>query len=214
MVRARYRQMTTRVGVSAGVQLGDRSDCEPGFTWGGDPHLFQSVTRDSRSCGARRRELRCCGGLIRRTVRSCLPAARYPKCACGTLLLRLTSSTMIRSSQSVDPTTQLAAAAGQFWSIGRLNRVFVFGGIGTSFDSAPLPSDEFSLGIPFRLGAYKAGELRGRHYFAATVGYLRRVGRLPDFLGGSIFAGGWLENGDAVNEWRDASGERTAAPAW
>ena len=49
-----------------------------------------------------------------------------------------------------------------------------------------------------------AGEIRGSHYYAATGGYLRQVGRLPDFMGGSIFAGGWLENGDAFDKWSQA----------
>jgi NTE family protein len=34
---------------------------------------------------------------------------------------------------------------------------------------------------------------------------LKQVGRLPDFMGGPVFAGGWLENGDAFDEWRHAS---------
>jgi NTE family protein len=100
--------------------------------------------------------------------------------------------------------TQLSAVANRFWSIGPANRLFVYGGIGTSFDDTPLPPDQFSLGTPFRLGAYGAGELRGSHYFVATAGYLRRVGRLPDFIGGPVFAGGWLENGDAFEEWEHA----------
>jgi NTE family protein len=33
-----------------------------------------------------------------------------------------------------------------------------------------------------------------------TAGYLRAIGRLPDFLGGSVFLGGWLEGGSAFNE--------------
>jgi NTE family protein len=33
---------------------------------------------------------------------------------------------------------------------------------------------------------------------------LRRIGRLPDFVGGPVFVGGWLENGDAFDEWRHA----------
>ena len=39
----------------------------------------------------------------------------------------------------------------------------------------------------------------------ATGGALRQFGRLPDFLGGPIFVGAWLENGDAFQRWRDAT---------
>ena len=97
--------------------------------------------------------------------------------------------------------TQLSAVANRFWSPSPRGRVFVYGGIGTSFDDDPLPTEQFSLGSPFRLGAYAAGELRGEHYYVVTGGYLRQIARLPDFMGGPVFAGGWLENGDAFDEW-------------
>jgi NTE family protein len=101
--------------------------------------------------------------------------------------------------------TQLSGAANRFWSLGARNRLFVSGGLGTSFDGNPLPTSQFSLGAPFRLGAYSPGELRGDHFYAASGGMLRQVGRLPDFMGGPIFAGGWLENGDAFNDWSQMS---------
>ena len=50
-----------------------------------------------------------------------------------------------------------------------------------------------------RLGAYDFGEIRGDHYGVLTAGYLRGVGRLPDFLGGPVFIGGWMENGSAFD---------------
>ena len=56
-----------------------------------------------------------------------------------------------------------------------------------------------------RLGAYDLGEFRGDHYAVVTAGYLRGIGRLPDFLGGPIFAGGWLENGSAFDDFKDAT---------
>ncbi len=100
--------------------------------------------------------------------------------------------------------TQLSAVGNRFWSIATRDRVFLYGGLGTSFDREPLPSDQFMLGTPFRLGAYSTGELRGSHYYIVTGGYLRHVGRLPDFMGGPVYAGGWLENGDAFDDWKDA----------
>ena len=68
--------------------------------------------------------------------------------------------------------------------------------------TSPLPTDQFPLGSPFRLGAYDSGEIRGDHYYVATGGYLQQLGRLPDFMGGPVFAGGWLENGDAFDDGR------------
>ncbi len=99
--------------------------------------------------------------------------------------------------------TQADIEGSKFWSVrarGR-DRVFVIGGAGTSFDGHPLPTHQYQLGRPLRLGAYNLGEIRGDHYLQATVGYLRGIGRLPDFLGGPIMAGGWLENGSAFNDW-------------
>jgi NTE family protein len=101
--------------------------------------------------------------------------------------------------------TQLSGVVNRFWSAGPRNRLFAYGGLGTSFSTTPLPFDQFLLGTPFRLGAYSEGELRGPHYYVATGGALRQFGRLPDFLGGPIFVGAWLENGDAFQRWRDAT---------
>ena len=101
--------------------------------------------------------------------------------------------------------TQLSGTANQFWSLDPASRVFIYAGLGTSFDSTPLPPDQFALGVPFALGAYDAGELRGSHYYVATAGYLRRVGRLPDFVGGPVYAGAWLENGDVFDSWQLAA---------
>ena len=56
------------------------------------------------------------------------------------------------------------------------------------------------MGGPLRLGAYNIGEFRGDHYGVLTAGYLRGVGRLPDFLGGPIFGGGWVETGSAFDD--------------
>jgi NTE family protein len=108
------------------------------------------------------------------------------------------------SRSSVD-LTQFETKGSSFHGVKTHDRLFVSWGLGTSFDSSPLPTDQFRLGQPFRLGAYHLGELNGDQYYLGTVGYLHELGRLPDFLGGSIYAGGWLENGDAFNDWDKAT---------
>jgi NTE family protein len=100
---------------------------------------------------------------------------------------------------------QLSGEATQFWSLGERNRLFALGGLGTSFDGNPLPTAQFPLGSPLHLGAYNVGEILGNHYFIATGGYLRQLGRLPDFIGGPVYAGAWLENGDAFDDWSSAT---------
>ncbi|MEZ5287490.1 MAG: patatin-like phospholipase family protein [Vicinamibacterales bacterium] len=106
--------------------------------------------------------------------------------------------------------TQLSGEVNRFWSLGERNRVFLAGGFGTSFDGDALPTSKFILGSPLRLGGYRSGELRGNHYVIGTGGYLRQLGRLPDFMGGPVFAGGWVENGDAFEDW-DLARVRTNA---
>ena len=44
------------------------------------------------------------------------------------------------------------------------------------------------------------GEKRGDHYVTGGLGYLHQVLRLPDFLGGPVFLGGWVETGSAFND--------------
>jgi NTE family protein len=104
-----------------------------------------------------------------------------------------------------DNLTQGDAQISAFWSVrhGR-DRLFVSSGVGSSFDGNPLPTDQFELGLPLRLGAFDVGERRGDHYATVTGGYLRGIGRLPDFLGGPIFAGAWLENGSAFDRLANA----------
>jgi NTE family protein len=199
-VIARYDQTVSRVGLNVGVNLGARSDLRLGTYVGrttasiaiGDPGFPELRGKET---GAE--------------LRWRLDTQDSPVVPSGGWL------TEVRLSRVFDPadvqlpdrtvefesTTQLAGTATHFWSKGPRNRLFVYGGLGTSFDTSPLPTDQFVLGMPFRLGAYAAGELRGPHYYVATAGFLRRIGRLPDFMGGPIFAGGWLENGDAFEEW-------------
>jgi outer membrane protein assembly factor BamA len=99
---------------------------------------------------------------------------------------------------------QLSGTANRFWSVGRRNRVFACGGFGTTFSDTADPTYKFVLGTPMRLGAYQVGELRGSHYYAVTSGVFRQIGRLPDFLGGELFAGAWLEGGDAFEDFGQA----------
>jgi NTE family protein len=108
-----------------------------------------------------------------------------------------------RSSADV---TKLESSATWFRPLrsNRAGRMLAFGGIGTSFDGHPLVIDQFELGGPARLTAFGIGEARGDHYAYGGAGYLHRVFTLPDFLGRSVFAGGWLESGSAFDHAADA----------
>jgi NTE family protein len=200
-VIARYRQTVSRVGVNVGVNLGAQSDVRVGAYIGrttatikvgnpGFPELRGSET------GAE---------LVWRVDTQDSPVVPSRGVQSNVRLSRIFNGPDVAvNGEPIDfasSVTQLSGVANRFWSVGPRNRVFLYGGVGTSFGDVPLPTDQFALGMPFRLGAYDAGEIIGPHYYIATGGYLRQVGRLPDFIGGPIFAGGWLENGDAFDEW-------------
>lgn len=89
-------------------------------------------------------------------------------------------------------------------ALGR-DRVFGAFGAGTTFGDVPF-WERFSLGGPVRMGAFAKGELAGANYLTGAAGYLKQMGRLPDIVGGNVFAGGWLEGGSAF--------DRRASAAW
>lgn len=200
-VVARYEQRFARVGLHAGVNLGARSDVRIGAYVGeatasievGDPGFPELQGKET------------VGDLVWRFDTQDSPVVPAGGWRSHVRLSRIFSGPDVAvGGETLDfdtTATQLSAVGNRFWSLGAPHRVFLLGEFGTSFDSAPLPTNQFALGTPFRLGAYDTGELRGAHYYVATAGYLRRLGRLPDFMGGPVFAGGWLENGDAFQEW-------------
>ncbi|PWT80620.1 MAG: hypothetical protein C5B57_11975 [Blastocatellia bacterium] len=203
-VIAQYGQTIDRVGVNGGVNIGAQSDLRVGVYFG-----RKSASTQIGNPGLP--ELRGSEGGAEVLWR--LDTQDSPVIPSGGVLSQLRLSHVFnapdvivgdQASPNTATLTQLSGTVNEFWSVGPPNRLFVYGGLGTSFNSAPLPPDQFTLGAPFRLGAYDFGELRGDHYYIATGGYMRRIGRLPDFVGGPVFAGGWLENGDAFDEWRHA----------
>ena len=94
---------------------------------------------------------------------------------------------------------------GGFKPLGGKNTVFALFYGGTTFDKQPSPVYQFTLGGPFRLGAWDLDEFRGNNVLYVSPGYLRKIGRLPDFIGGNVFLGGWVEVGDAFNDFDTAN---------
>jgi NTE family protein len=200
-VIARYGQTRSRVGLNVGANFGAQSDLRVGAYVGrstasieiGDPG-FPELRGDES--GAE---------LVWRVDTQDSPVVPSRGLQSQVRLSRILNGPDVEvAGEALEfdySLTQLSAVANRFWSLAPRDRVFVYGGIGTSFDDDPLPTDQFLLGSPFRLGAYGAGELSGAQYYVVTGGYLRQISRLPDFMGGPVFAGGWLENGDAFDEW-------------
>jgi NTE family protein len=201
---ASYDETRVGVGVQAGINLGRDDDVRIGVTLGhlsasvgaGDPGLPELEGRESRTHLQWRHDGQDSPVVPSRGIR-----------AIGTLSHVLESPetpAMFQTDRSNDGLTQAEAGASMFWSWRRRDRLFLVAGAGTSFDDHPLPTEQFSLGRPLYLGAFDIGEVRGNHYAVLTAGYLRGIGRLPDFLGGPIFVGGWLENGSAFDDIDEA----------
>jgi NTE family protein len=204
VVAARYDETRALVGFTGGVNVAAVTDVRVGISFGhldasveaGDPELPEVSGGENRAWLQFRHDSQDSPVVPSRGVRAAgvlthiLDAPDLPP-----------GSLAARANEGV---TQIDVRASNFWSLGRLGRTFVVGGIGSSWGD-PLPTEQFELGSPLRLGGLDAGELRGDHYGVVTAGYLRGVARLPDFLGGPIWLGGWVENGSAFNDIDDAT---------
>ncbi|MFO7692216.1 MAG: patatin-like phospholipase family protein [Vicinamibacterales bacterium] len=204
-VVARYDQVVVKAGVNVGVNLGAFSDLRLGAYIGrldadvevGDPGLPSLTGKETAA------------DLTWRYNGQDSPAIPSRGVATSARMLYIFDGPVIdpplTTARSSENLAQFQTTGSSFHTVGSDNRVFTVWGLGTSFDNSPLTTNQFHLGQPFRLGAYDLGELRGDHYYVGTFGYLHQLGRLPDFLGGSILAGAWLENGDAFDDWDKAT---------
>jgi NTE family protein len=86
--------------------------------------------------------------------------------------------------------------ATAFHAVSGRNRLFVRAAGGTSFDARPFAND-FTLGGPFRMSAFRNDELRGAHFALAGAGYMRQLPRLPAWVGGHAYLATWVEAGSA-----------------
>ena len=205
VILARYGQSVARVGADLGVNLGLPSDVRVGVSVAqlsttievGDPGLPEVDGKETAADIKWRYDTQDSPVVPSRGINA------------SATLRHIFDSPDVERPLTGDRTstglTQLAGEMNAFRSVRERDRLFVLAGGGTSFTSQPLPTDQFALGFPFHLGSFDNGEIRGDHYYIATAGYLRRLGRLPDFLGGPIFAGAWLESGDAFDDWSKAT---------
>ncbi len=91
-----------------------------------------------------------------------------------------------------------------FKSWNKRDRIFLAGTAGYSFEGDVPPFYHFTLGGPLRLGAFDHDEFRGRNVLLGQFGYLRTIGRLPDFVGGPIHVVGLGEVGSAYEKIDEA----------
>lgn len=199
VVVARYSEVRSSVGADVGANLGRNEDVRVGIDYGrlntnletGSPDLPELHGPDTRLRLVWRHDGQDSPVIPSRgvlSIGSIHHILRTPALPPG-----------FPTDRMNDGITQAEIRGSIFWAPRQQHRAFLSGGAGTTWGH-PLASEQFMLGSPLRLGAYDLGEIRGDNYAVFTLGYLRRVARLPDFLGGPIYLGGWVENGSAFND--------------
>jgi NTE family protein len=88
-----------------------------------------------------------------------------------------------------------------FQPVSSRGSVFVNGMFGTTFHNDAPAEMTFTLGGPFRLGAYDYQQFRGNHYFLTSLGYRHQVSQLPPLLGGKVYGVAWADAGSAFMDF-------------
>jgi NTE family protein len=209
-VIATYHQTRSVLGADIGVNVGRSNEVRAGMFWGHIDTEVKVGSPDLPSLSGKQSVVRL--GWQHDSQDNPIVPSRGVHAVSD--LRHFLSSPMpdVETDRATEGVTQFEAGLSWAWSLDRSahNRVFALGGAGTSFGDHPLPTEQFALGGPFQLSALDAGQLRGDNFVLTTGGYLRQVGRLPDFMGGAVLAGGWLEFGSAFDDWDTAAFDTNA----
>jgi NTE family protein len=108
-----------------------------------------------------------------------------------------TLSRVLQSPGLAHPIGQLDVQTSSFLPVGPKTSLFLSISGGTTFRGSAGPFQVFTLGGPFRLGAYLPYEFLGNHYAYSSLGFRRELYRLPALAGRKIYWGGWYEAGAA-----------------
>jgi NTE family protein len=117
-----------------------------------------------------------------------------------------TLSRVLQSPGLAHPVGQLDVQTSSFVPVGPKTSLFFGISGGTTFPGSAGPFQVFSLGGPFRLGAYLPYEFLGNHYAYSSLGFRRELYRLPALAGRKIYWGGWYEAGTAFGTAADNPG--------
>jgi NTE family protein len=193
---AEYQQKTAKVGLDLGYSLNAKSEMRLGYSIG---HLKGERTIGSPILPNES------GTQSVATLRWNYFGQNSPQFPTRGLFLRSSASWFFESPGSEGGFPQAETRAVYARPLDERNIIFVGGSGGTTFGESASPFQKFPLGGVFRLGGFGRGEFRGDHYLFGELGYLRRLARLPPFLGGSVFAGTWLDTGKASDDLDTAS---------
>jgi NTE family protein len=102
-----------------------------------------------------------------------------------------------RTPNVPDRFSQVELSLSSFHPVSRHGSLFFAGAGGTSFSQRNVGTEQFTLGGPYRLGAYDRDEFRGNQYLLLSTGYLHRLSQLPSLIGGRLYAASWYDFGGA-----------------
>jgi NTE family protein len=117
-----------------------------------------------------------------------------------------TATRVLQSPGLAQPIGQVDVQSSNFVRLGDKTSLFFDASGGTTFHGSAGPFQVFSLGGPFRLGAYLPDEFLGNHYAYASLGFRRELYRLPQLVGRKIYWGGWYEAGSAFGNQINSRG--------
>lgn len=104
-----------------------------------------------------------------------------------------TLSRTLQTPGSTSTFNQLQVDSLAFAPLSPKNSLFFDASAGTTFNGDAGPFQLFSLGGPFRLGAYFPDEFLGNHFGYGSIGFRREIYRLPPLVGNKVYWASWLE---------------------
>jgi len=117
-----------------------------------------------------------------------------------------TLSRVLQSPDLAHAVTQLDVRTSTFIPLSDKTSLFTNVSGGSTFGGSAGPFQVFTLGGPFRLGAYLPDQFLGNHYAYTSFGFRRELYRLPQLVGKKIYWGGWYEAGSSFGTAADDPG--------
>ena len=113
---------------------------------------------------------------------------------------------IIHSPGAAHSFQQLKLNGSQFIPVSSKGSIFGSAAFGTSFSDTAGFFQKFSLGGPFRLGAYRRDEFLDSNYAYASLGYRYQLFRLPVLVGKKVYAVAAFESGATFPDFFDHVG--------
>jgi len=110
---------------------------------------------------------------------------------------------IIQSPGAAHSFQQLKLNGSQFIPVSTKGSIFGSAALGTSFSDTAGFFQKFSLGGPFRLGAYSRDQFLDNNYAYGSVGYRYELFRLPVLVGRKVYAIASFESGTTFPDFFD-----------